>query len=187
MCACKHSILCILNVCLQTLYTLYSILCTLSLQTLYMFIMYIMRVLVGLLPLTTFGFAFFFSTHGVTSIYVIVDVFLTGIPVRLLHFYQPLLLCGIYAAFTGVYWAAGNSDPIYPFLDYTNQPSISAIWCCALLASIVAAHCLMFGLYRLRLFVYGSCAPERGQSTPHEVGSGDNSVTDIIIGGKTSG
>ena len=131
--------------------------------------MYIIYVLVDLGQMTPLGFAYVFSTHGVTSIYAMFDVFLTAIPVRLHHFYQPLLLGGIYAAVTGVYWAAGNSDPIYPFLDYTNQPSKSAIWWCALLAGIIAAHCLMFGLYRLRLFVYGSCARERAKPTPHEV------------------
>ena len=132
-------------------------------------IMYIIYVLVGLGQMTPLEFEYVFCTHGVNGIYVVFDVFLTGIPVRLQHFYQPLLLSGIYAAVTGVYWAAGNSDPIYPFLDYTNQPSISAIWWCALLASAIVAHCLMFGLYRLRLFVCGSCARERAQPTPHEV------------------
>ena len=108
------------------------------------------------------------SIHGANSVYVVFDMMVTGIPVRILHFYQPLILGTIYVAFTGIYWMVTNSR-IYAFLDYTSRPQEAAIWLCALTASGFAVHFLMFCLYRLRLLLYSGVAREEEQTTAYDV------------------
>ena len=119
-------------------------------------------------PFNTASLLLAISIHGANSVYVVFDMMVTAIPVRILHFYQPLLMGAIYAVFTGIYWVVTNSR-IYPFLDYTNSPGEAAIWLCALTASGLAVHILMFGLYRLRLFVYSGCSGEQEQTTAYDV------------------
>ena len=103
------------------------------------------------------------SIHGVNVLYVLGDMMVTGIPVRIVHFYQPFLLAIVYAVFAGGYWAAGNGN-IYYFLDFDKHPDKVAVWWCGLLSSGIALHVLMYGLYRFRLFAYTSCA--HGQVHP---------------------
>ena len=110
---------------------------------------------------------FLVSVHAVNTVYVMVDVCVTAIPVRLCHVYQPLLAVLVYAAFTGIYWTAGHHAKINPFLDYTNLPTECVVWWCVMLAITTTVHCLMFAFYRLRIYVYARHATEPQMS--HEV------------------
>ena len=103
------------------------------------------------------------SIHGVNALYVLCDQMVTGIPVRVVHFYQPFLLAIVYAVFAGGYWAAGNGN-IYEFLHFDKHPSKVAVCWSGLLSSGIAFHVLMYGLYRFRLFAYADCA--HGQVQP---------------------
>ncbi len=115
------------------------------------------------------------SAHAVNSVYVICDICVTGVPVRLLHFYQSLIFGAVYAIFSIIYWRAGgrnweDKDYIYPILDYNDHPTTAAIWWLILFACVAFFHILMYGIYRLRAYLYSRCARARVEPTsPTEV------------------
>ncbi|XP_069985627.1 protein rolling stone [Penaeus vannamei] len=56
-------------------------------------------------PLSQY-YGFNAEVHIINSVYVILDLLIAAGPVRIMHFYLPLVFMFIYAAFTLVYWAA---------------------------------------------------------------------------------
>ena len=63
--------------------------------------------------------------HLINGVLALVDLWVSGIPVRIYHALFSVLLAISYVAFTGVYYAAGGTDPtgnffIYPFLNYQS-------------------------------------------------------------------
>ena len=69
--------------------------------------------------------------HGLNGLVALLEVWLTGIPIKLLHFIYVLLFAGAYGAFTGVHYAVNATGPtgeryIYPMiLDYGSEPGLA--------------------------------------------------------------
>ncbi|CAH1780411.1 unnamed protein product, partial [Owenia fusiformis] len=104
------------------------------------------------------------ATHAVNSVYVIIDLLFTAIPVRLLHFIYPLIYVIIYALFSAIYQAAGGTNAydleyIYSVLDWRNPGR--AILVVFILGIIVLPllHTGVFGLYKLRVFTFNKYFP----------------------------
>ncbi|XP_035698256.1 protein rolling stone-like [Branchiostoma floridae] len=91
-------------------------------------------------------------THAINSVTIVIDVMVSGLPCRLLHFVYPLTFGLVYILFTVIYWAAGGRGLydypfIYPYLDYGGRPVLAAI--VAVLGVLVAVplcHCVVFAL-----------------------------------------
>jgi len=71
--------------------------------------------------------------HVLSAVIVLVDVFACAHPLRLLHVYQPLILCLSYSAFSFVYFAVGGTSRldesfVYSIQDWLNNPEKSAIY-----------------------------------------------------------
>ena len=95
--------------------------------------------------------------HTVNSIISLADVFLSGIPVRILHAIYPMISGLIYAVFTVIYWAADgtnsyNGEPyIYPVIDYGGKPIVASLTVTmSVFVAVPLAHLLVYGCYRLR-------------------------------------
>ncbi|KAK2179877.1 hypothetical protein NP493_467g02033 [Ridgeia piscesae] len=100
------------------------------------------------------------NTHGVNAAYVLVDTFITAIPVRLLHFYHGVMFLSLFAIFSVLYeTVAGQTNAlgepyIYSVLDW-SQPQTAAIY--SVLVCLVATPVLwllVFALYKLRLALH---------------------------------
>ena len=57
------------------------------------------------------------------SLFVLFDLLITATPIRLLHFYQPMVYLAIYALFSVIFYLAGGmtasgSHYIYPVLNW---------------------------------------------------------------------
>ncbi|XP_019642092.1 PREDICTED: protein rolling stone-like [Branchiostoma belcheri] len=95
-------------------------------------------------------------THSVNSVTIVIDVMLSGLPCRLLHFVYPSTFGLVYIIFSVIYWAAGGTGLydypfIYPYLDYGGRPDLAAI--VAVLGVLVAVplcHCIVFALALVR-------------------------------------
>lgn len=102
------------------------------------------------------------AVHAVNGIYVIIDIFITGIPIRILHTYMLIIYGLIYIAMTLIHWAAGGSA-IYPMLDWEEKPGLAAGT--VVIMSVIGAPCfqlILFFLYWLRVVLYltlcGGCS-----------------------------
>lgn len=64
--------------------------------------------------------------HLINGITAFLETWISGVPVRLLHFIYPVTFGAGYIVFTGIYYAANGTNPngshsIYPVLDYENK------------------------------------------------------------------
>ena len=96
-------------------------------------------------------------THTLNGVMALLDMAITGIPVRILHVVYPLIFCGSYSVFTGVYYGAGgvgivaNQTYIYPALDYESSPGFASGLIIAVnFVACPLIHLLFWGLYLAR-------------------------------------
>ncbi|ELT99506.1 hypothetical protein CAPTEDRAFT_154025 [Capitella teleta] len=118
------------------------------------------------------------TAHGLITLYVLTDSFIVGIPVRLLHFYQPPILGVSYATFSWVYWMCGGTDPegrsyVYSVLDFSSSPTVCIGYICMLVVFSMFLHLCMFGLCKVRMIMCEStcchvlcCMDDAQEATP---------------------
>ena len=100
------------------------------------------------------------SFHVLNFVYVVTDMFISGVPVRMLDVYQPMTFYTIYAIFTILYWMAGGTnlkgDPyIYHVLNYGQNFGLAMLVLAGVIFGIVPLlHTSMYGLYKLRIIIY---------------------------------
>lgn len=96
------------------------------------------------------------TKHALNSVFMVIDTFLSSIPVRLFHSVYPLLYLIVYLAFTVIYWQLGGTNIqgqpyIYSLLDYNNfQASTGCIIGFFLLLVQPVLQLILFGLVKLR-------------------------------------
>ncbi|KAL9960610.1 hypothetical protein ACROYT_G034093 [Oculina patagonica] len=96
------------------------------------------------------------TKHALNSVFMLIDTFLSSIPVRLFHSVYPLLYIIVYLAFTVAYWQLGGTNIqgmpyIYKLLDYDNiQPSTGSLIGFFLLLVQPVLQLMLFGLVKLR-------------------------------------
>lgn len=101
------------------------------------------------------------TTHALNSFFLLIEVAITSLPIRVLHVIYPVCFAFIYMIFTVIYWAGEGTDAIYnkrfvyPILDYSNSPGLAVgLFLGAALVAVPLVHvCIFYGLYRLREFV----------------------------------
>ena len=109
------------------------------------------------------------TTHAVNVAYVVLEFCISGIPVRILHFYQIFIFGLVYCIFTVIYWMAGGTNNhgkpyIYSVLDYGEDPGKAALWVVLIHIAVVLVHCVWSALYELKSMVYkrfGWIEPEK--------------------------
>jgi hypothetical protein len=96
--------------------------------------------------------------HSLNTIYVVIDLFVNAIPVRIYHMIYPLFAGVVYAIFNAVYFTNHGRGPnghpyAYDVMDWRN-PLGSTVTC--LLGFVLSAvvHFLLYGLYRARLVAH---------------------------------
>ena len=95
-------------------------------------------------------------THLFNSVYIVVDLFVTAMPVRLFHFVYPMIYAIVYIIFSVIYWAAdgvnqNGFDYIYEPLDW-DSPGTAALY--SLLASFVGVPLVQVRFVNVLLFYY---------------------------------
>ncbi|XP_071083022.1 protein rolling stone-like [Haliotis cracherodii] len=103
-----------------------------------------------------------FLGHGMNSIYVICNLCVTAMPIRLFHFWQPLVFTVIYGIFNTVYVALGATDDtdkpyIYPPIDWRKSPVKAEAIGLAVVFGVIFAHILIFFIHLARRGIVHAC------------------------------
>lgn len=98
--------------------------------------------------------------HLGNSLVMLIELIVVAHPVRLLHFYVSLVFGLCYVFFNYVYYICGGTNKtggvaIYSILNWEKEPTLSVFVCCAIAVFIIAIHILIYGIYRLRIWLYG--------------------------------
>ena len=114
-------------------------------------------------PSLDFSLFYDFNLHATPAILTTLDLCVTAVPVRLLHFVYPLGFGIAYVTMTLIFWAVGGRTPygpIYPILDYENKPGLAAGVICGTAALVVVLQGVLWAVYKLRIRVWGRCRPD---------------------------
>ncbi len=100
-----------------------------------------------------------FNTHATTTVYVAVNLCITGTPIWPYHFIHTVIVGAVYISFTGIYYALGGTnqhgDPyIYELLDWNNPASAGLYAFLFGIPQVIGLWFLLYGLYHLRLVIY---------------------------------
>lgn len=119
------------------------------------------------------------NLHGINSVIVFLEISLSAIPVRILHFVYPLAYGITYVLFSIAYWALDKDNNIlYPvILDWNNPGIATAIVIGIVLFATPLFQCTIFSIYRLRLYIYRKIYSE--QPTPHTDAQTTRKETDV--------
>lgn len=98
------------------------------------------------------------ETHVINSVYVILNVSVTGVPTRVLHLWFSVLFGVTYSLFTVFYHLAGgtnhNENPyVYPAIDW-RKPGTAILYCaivCFVLVPVV--HLVLFVIHTLKVLI----------------------------------
>lgn len=96
--------------------------------------------------------------HALNGIVAVLELWITGLPIHLLHFIYPTFFAAMYSAFTGVYYAVNGTGSdgeryIYPVLDYSSQPGVAAGIILGAVVGLSVIHVLFLLQYLLRNWV----------------------------------
>ena len=114
------------------------------------------------------------AAHIVVPIIGLADLFVTGIPWRILHVIYPATFASSWVIFSGIYFCAGGTNYegmafIYPILNYRSSLGRAILIIIALvLIAIPIIHQIMYGLYLLRellLFLFKKASTKFSNAT----------------------
>lgn len=99
--------------------------------------------------------------HVTNSVFVLSNLLVSALPVRLLHFVYPGVYTGIYIAFTGIYRAAGGRDEhgrsvIYRPLEWNDAFPTALTVVVGLVVVVPLLHCVTFAAYTFRVYLHAS-------------------------------
>ena len=96
--------------------------------------------------------------HTLNTIYVLLDVLISGGPIRIVHFVYTVLLGSVYAVFNAIYFL--NDGTIlegrhyaYNVLDW-GEPTKAIMTCALCVILCIFAEVLLYTFYRIREWIY---------------------------------
>ncbi|XP_067683873.1 protein rolling stone-like [Haliotis asinina] len=93
------------------------------------------------------------NVHGLNTVFVIVDTFISARPVRILHFIYTLIYAVAYIIFSLIYWATDRAIIYKNILDWSTPGSTVGILI-GISVLVFLLQFIYFGLYQLRLYIY---------------------------------
>ncbi|XP_014777193.1 protein rolling stone [Octopus bimaculoides] len=121
------------------------------------------------------------NTHGVLASIILMDIFITAIPVRLLHAWMSSVYAALFSMFCFFYWQAGGKNTkdkpyIYSVIDFSNNWEMALICIFSLIFFMgPLLHTFLFCIHLLRRTIYNrmSCL-NREKTLLHEQGHNEN-------------
>ncbi|XP_064621083.1 protein rolling stone-like [Lineus longissimus] len=96
--------------------------------------------------------------HGIGALYILTNMLLSAVPVRIGHFFHVILFVSVYGIFNLAYELLGGTNKtggagVYSALDWNKQP-LSTLLALVALCAVSIVWFVLFGLYRLRVFIH---------------------------------
>ncbi|XP_063406591.1 uncharacterized protein LOC134690563 [Mytilus trossulus] len=92
--------------------------------------------------------------HAINTVYVVLNLFVSAKPVRVLHLIYPMSFAGIYILFTVVYQPMANNAAIYSELDWSEESqSIAALFVTGVII-VPLIHVLLYAFYVTKTIIH---------------------------------
>lgn len=103
------------------------------------------------------------NQHILSTVFMLIEVIMSNIPIRLLHFIYSHVFSSIYVLFTVIYWGAGGLNEegqhyIYKVLDYEEHAgkAIFTVFFVLIILQFLV-HLFLFILFRFRAWIVSKC------------------------------
>lgn len=117
-----------------------------------------------------------------TTVYVITSLlFVSVVPIKILHFYQPTLFVIIYAIFSGLYQELNNSVHQKFILDWKNSTKSAVVLVVMVGIAPLFFQCVFFGLYKIRTKVSSRCSKKDVDRGVADRIHRDITTTDVVL------
>lgn len=93
--------------------------------------------------------------HGINSVIIIIEHFVSAVPIRLYHYIYPLIYGLMYLIFSLIFWAVDHNHVIYPEVLDWNKPGPTVVM--VVILAIVVLPLLQlfyFVVYKIKIFIY---------------------------------
>ncbi|XP_019620581.1 PREDICTED: protein rolling stone-like [Branchiostoma belcheri] len=120
------------------------------------------------------------NEHILNSVLALLDLFVSGTPVRVFHMVYPVAFAMAYSAFYVIYWAAGGTGKsgeivLYKLWDFEGNLKMAVVY--MVLMVFVATpffHLLTYGLHRLKILILAkTLGSDAGAASPLRRGQRD--------------
>lgn len=100
--------------------------------------------------------------HGINSVFVILDMAICAIPLRILHCFHCLILEILYIVFTLIFWNFDTKTNIlYGVVLDWNTPGLAVGACIAYMFVLCTVWLILVGFYKLRVKIANWCERRR--------------------------
>lgn len=103
------------------------------------------------------------NMHTLNSVFILSDIFVGAIPLRVLHVIYSMLFTATYVIFTVIYWGLDGTNAlgqkfVYSALDYSNHPGTAALYITlSLLVGLPVVQLLLYGWWTLKMYTLTKC------------------------------
>ena len=104
-----------------------------------------------------------FAAHAVNTIYVLTDIFITGVPIRILHFFYPIIFVLVFIIFSAIYQLGFDQAPIYSIFDWENDPGMAIGITIGMFFAGLVLQMFLFFLYWIKVLIYQCCCGGEGE------------------------
>lgn len=113
------------------------------------------------------------NCHGINSLIVVFDLFISSIPIRILHFVYPALFGVLYVVFSAIYWSLDKNENILyvGILDWNNPGIATGISVLLIFIVVPIIQLIMFVLCLIRDFIHSKCKSKLNSKKKIEVTS----------------
>lgn len=100
------------------------------------------------------------TKHALNTVFMVIDTWLSAVPIRLFHSLYPFLYLVIYLIFTVIYWLLGGTNRhgepfIYEALNYNDfDPTLGSLLVVFIVVVLPILHLILFGVTKLRDHLY---------------------------------
>lgn len=96
--------------------------------------------------------------HTLNTAYIVWDLFISAMPIRVFHLIYPMFVGAIYTVFNALYFINDGTGPggkpyAYYVMDWRN-PIESAVTCSLGFVLTTVVQSILYGIYRLRLYLF---------------------------------
>ena len=109
--------------------------------------------------------------HGINSVIILIEHLVSAVPYRLLHYVYALSYGLAYLIFSAIFYAAGNDDPIYPILDWTNPGFTMIIVVLVGFVVLPLLQVFFFVIYKVRLCLFDALTRQSEGASISDEGS----------------
>ncbi|CAC5414780.1 unnamed protein product [Mytilus coruscus] len=109
--------------------------------------------------------------HAINSVYVILNLLVCAKVINLFHVIYPMIFFIVYIIFTIIYQLGFEENPIYSILDWNETFPTAVAVAVLIFVGIPIAHLVLFGLYKLRIFIARNCCHSAQVENSFEIDS----------------